>query len=83
MICDTLIQFAAHREKAFRFSGTFTGTRAQAVTEVKRIAQFWKGKNERVAVKQAEQAIRQLLPHPQSRMKSQREKILTLLTTYL
>ncbi|WP_373399723.1 hypothetical protein V8V91_08700 [Algoriphagus halophilus] len=74
MICDTLISFAKQREKAFSFTGTLNGARAKAVTVIQQKANYWKGRNEVEALRQAEQQIREILPSPYGRFKKHREK---------
>lgn len=83
MICDALISFAKQREKAYRFTGQLTGTRAKAVSHIITLANYWKDKDEAAALRQSESEIRAILPNDRSRFKNQREKILTLLNTYL
>jgi hypothetical protein len=83
MICDTLISFASQREKAYRFTGQLTSTRATAVSRIKTLAEYWKGKNEVCALRDSESEIRAILPNAYSRYKNQRNQILTLLNTYL
>lgn len=83
MICSTLISFAKQRERAYKITGNFTGSRAKAVTRIKQVADYWKGKNEECAIRQASQEIREILPAPDSRFAKQRNQILTLLNNHL
>lgn len=82
MISRLLISFAKQRERAYRATGTFDGGRAKAVSQIIRVASYWKGKREEAALRQAKPEIEKLLPPEGSRYQHQRNQILTLLNTY-
>lgn len=81
-ITDTLIRFANDRERAFRAANMLTMEKAKAISKIRTVAGFFKGKKPEVqlrAVTQLEYQLTVILPHPGSRYHRLREKILNLI----
>lgn len=81
-VSATLIRFAKGRETAYLRYGQLTGSRASAVSKIKRVADFFKNKGEReqlCAVRQVADEIRLLLPAENSRQVNLRRQMLSLL----
>jgi len=79
----TLKKFAKSRNTAYLQHGRLTDERAKAITRINQVAEYFSQKPEQVqlrAVTQVEAEIRTLLPSEDSRFKSIREKMLTLLS---
>jgi hypothetical protein len=77
-----LKRYAKARENSLRIAGALTGSRASAITKIKKIADFFSQKNESVqlrAVLQCESEILTLLPHPESRFSKLRNQMLDLI----
>jgi hypothetical protein len=78
----TLKKFAKSRERAYLQYGCFTMARAKAVTRIIQVADFNSRSSDQVqlrAVTQVESQIREILPGEDSRYKSMRGQMLTLL----
>jgi hypothetical protein len=78
----TLLKFAKSRQAAYLKHGQLSDSRARAISLIKQVADFFSQKNDQVqliAVRQIEAEILSILPAEESRFKSIRKKILTLL----
>jgi hypothetical protein len=78
----TLLKFAKSRQAAYLKYGQLSDSRARAISRIKQVADFFSQKNDQVqltAVRQIEAEILALLPAEESRFKSIREKMITLL----
>lgn len=78
----TLKKFANAREKAYKMTGFLNASRAQAISKLKNVADYFSQKSEPVqlrAVLQCESEIIQLLPHPDSRFGKMRTDMLDLI----
>lgn len=81
-ITDTLIRFANARERAYRAANSLSVDKAHAISKIRRVADFFSGKNAQVqlkAVTQVESELTLILPHPKSRFRKLREKILHII----
>lgn len=78
----TLIKFAKSREAAYLQYGRLTGARARAISRIRQLADFHSRQSDAVqllAVRQVESELLEILPHAESRYKSQRREILSLI----
>lgn len=79
-VCDTLKRFAKQRQKAYQVKNAFYGRRARAVSNIIRVCDYFKGKQQEWrAVFQIEQDIMSLLPAEDSNFSEQRKNILNLI----
>lgn len=81
-VAHTLIRFATTREKALRHGNALSGDKLDAITVIKRKAEYFKSvpESKQIAVvRQVETELRLILPHEKSRFQKQRKTILDLI----
>lgn len=77
-----LKKFAKGRENAYRIADRMGGGRMEAISRIRKVADYFSTKDETVqlrAVKHLEDQIMIILPHPESRYRKIRREMLDLL----
>lgn len=77
-----LKKIAKSREQAYRISGHTDSVKMSAITKIKRVADYFSGKDEKVqlrAVNQIQHEVLQILPDERSRFANIRKEALDIL----
>ena len=81
-IHETLHRFVNSRERAYRAAKSLKAKQMNAITQIRRMLQYYQGKPERVQpqlIRSSEAEIKEILPAENSHFAKLREKMLNLI----